>query len=124
MMRNEEITRIRTVARAHGQIRQGLRYARDNREIREVLTAVAVVGLFAFNFTLTLPLLVKGVLHGSSFDYSMISCSMGLGGLLGGLYVAHRARPTRRLLGLLGAAFGLLMGLLAVAPTVGSRASR
>ena len=43
---------------------------------------------------------------------------MGLGGLLGGLYVAHRARPTRRLLAVLALAFGLLMAALALAPTV------
>jgi MFS family permease len=118
MMRAGEITRIRTVSRARGQVRQGLRYAFANREIREVLTTVTIVGLFAFNFTVTLPLLAIRVLHGTSADYALITCSMGLGGLLGGLYVAHRSRPTRKLLGLLAAAFGLLMGLVAAAPSI------
>ena len=118
MMRAEDITRIRTVARAKGQVRQGLRYAFEHREIREVLTSVTIVGLFAFNFTVTLPLLAIRVLHGTSSDYALLTCSMGLGGLLGGLYVAHRSRPTRKLLGLLAAAFGLLMALVAVAPSI------
>jgi MFS family permease len=118
MMRSEEITRIRTVPRNRGQVREGLRYAFANREIREVLTSVTIVGLFAFNFTVTLPLLVNRVLHGSSVDYVLITCSMGLGGLLGGLYVAHRSRPTRKLLGLLAAAFGVLMGIVAAAPSI------
>jgi predicted MFS family arabinose efflux permease len=43
---------------------------------------------------------------------------MGLGGLLGGLYVAHRSRPTRRLLGLLALCFGVLMAAVAIAPSV------
>jgi MFS family permease len=118
MMRAEEITRIRTVSRAKGQVREGLRYAFENREIREVLTCVTIVGLFAFNFTVTLPLLAIRVLHGTSSDYALLTCSMGLGGLLGGLYVAHRSRPTRKLLGLLAAAFGLLMALVAAAPSI------
>ena len=96
MMRAGEITRIRTVSRARGQVRQGLRYAFANREIREVLTTVTIVGLFAFNFTVTLPLLAIRVLHGTSADYALITCSMGLGGLLGGLYVAHRSRAWER----------------------------
>jgi MFS family permease len=118
MMRREEITRIRTVSRARGQVREGLRYAFENREIREVLTSVTIVGLFAFNFTVTLPLLAIRVLHGTSTDFSLITCSMGLGGLLGGLYVAHRSRPTRKLLALLAAAFGILMAIVAAAPSV------
>jgi MFS family permease len=118
LMRTRDITRIRTVTRARGQVRQGLHYAFANREIREVLTSVTIVGLFAFNFTVTLPLLAIRVLHGTSVDYSLITCSMGLGGLLGGLYVAHRSRPTRKLLGLLAMAFGLLMGIVAVAPSI------
>jgi len=118
LMRTDEITRIRTVVRAKGQVRAGLRYAWDDHELREVLASVVLVGLLAFNFTVTLPLFALSVLHGSSGAYSVITCSMGLGGLLGGLYVAHRARPTRRLLAVLALAFGLLMAALALAPTV------
>ena len=117
-MRSSEITPIRTVARAKGQIREGLRYVWADDELREVLASVVLVGLLAFNFTVTLPLLALGVLHGTRADYSFITCSMGLGGLLGGLYVAHRSRPTRRLLGLLALCFGVLMAAVAIAPSV------
>lgn len=118
LMRSSEITPIRTVARAKGQIREGLRYVWADDELREVLASVVLVGLLAFNFTVTLPLLALGVLHGTRADYSFITCSMGLGGLLGGLYVAHRSRPTRRLLGLLALCFGVLMAAVAIAPSV------
>lgn len=118
LMRASEITPIRTVARASGQIREGLRYVWANDELREVLASVVLVGLLAFNFTVTLPLLALGVLHGTRADYSFISCSMGLGGLLGGLFVAHRSRPTRKLLGMLALCFGVLMAAVAIAPSV------
>jgi predicted MFS family arabinose efflux permease len=117
-MRTSEITRIRTVGRAKGQVRAGLRYAWDSHEVREVLVSVVLVGLLAFNFTVTLPLLARTVLHGSGADLSFVTCSMGLGGLIGGLYVAHRSRPTRRLLVLLALTFGVLMAAVAVAPSV------
>jgi MFS family permease len=118
MMRTSEITRIRTVTRASGQVRDGLRYAWRVRQLREVLVAVVLVGTFAFNFTVTLPLLAKNVLHGSASDYALLMCSMGLGGLVGGLVVAHRSRPTRALLCGLAAAFAVLMALVAVAPSI------
>jgi len=118
MMRSTEITRIRTVTRARGQVREGLRYAWRTARIREVLASVVVVGTFAFNFSITLPLLTKHVLSGSATDYALIMCSMGLGGLVGGLYVAHRSRPTRSLLTLLAVVFAVLMGAVAAAPTV------
>jgi MFS family permease len=118
LMRTSEITRIRTVGRAKGQVRAGLRYAWDSHEVREVLVSVVLVGLLAFNFTVTLPLLARTVLHGSGADLSFVTCSMGLGGLIGGLYVAHRSRPTRRLLVLLALTFGVLMAAVAVAPSV------
>jgi len=118
MMRKAEITRIRTVKRARGQVREGLRYAWRDRELRDVLLSVAVVGLFAFNFTVTLPILVIPTMHGSATQYSLVMCAMGFGAVLGGLYVAHRSRPTRPLLAVLALAFGVLMVGVAIAPTV------
>ena len=43
---------------------------------------------------------------------------MGIGAVLGGLLVAHRSRPTPKLLALLAVAFGLFMTLVAFAPTI------
>lgn len=118
LMRKSEITRIRTVTRAKGQIRAGLAYAWGNREIRNVLTSIVIVGTFAFNFTVTLPIFVRSVLHGSAADYAFVTCSFGFGAVLGGLYVAHRSRPTRALLTGLALAFGALLAVVAFAPNV------
>jgi MFS family permease len=117
MMNPAHITRIRTVTRASGQVRDGFRYVARNPELREVLASVTLIGTFAFNFTVTLPLLAKSVLHGTATDYAFMMGSMGLGGLVGGLYVAHRSRPTRALLSGLGILFAVLMGAVALAPS-------
>src|SRR6185437_4286172 len=57
MMRTTELHQRPVVARAKGQVREGLRYVWSTRELRDPLMAMAVVGIFAFNFTTTLPLL-------------------------------------------------------------------
>jgi len=118
LMRKTEITRIRTVTRAKGQVRAGLAYAWANREIRDVLTSIVIVGTFAFNFTVTLPIFVRSVLHGSAAEYAFVTCSFGFGAVLGGLYVAHRSRPTMALLTWLALAFGGLLAVVAIAPNV------
>jgi hypothetical protein len=63
MMRASEITRIKTVRRGRGQLRLGLRYAWSEPTIRNVVASVAVVGTFAFNFTVTLPVLARHTFH-------------------------------------------------------------
>jgi predicted MFS family arabinose efflux permease len=84
-----------------------------------VIVAVAVVGTFAFNFTVTLPLLARVTFHQrSAAQYGILMGCMGIGAVLGGLLVAHRSRPTPKLLALLAVAFGASMTMVAFAPTL------
>ncbi len=118
LMRPGEITRIRTVERAKHQVRDGFRYAWHDPLLREVLIVVTVVGTFAYNFTVMLPLFTHTSLHGPKTDFAYLTCSLGLGGLLGALFVAHRSRPTIALFVGLGLTFGVLMIGVALAPSV------
>jgi len=76
------------------------------------------VGVFAFNFTTVLPLLVRYSFHQSAGAYGVLMGAMGLGAVIGGLTVAHRSRPTFAMLTGLCFAFGVLMVGVAVAPTM------
>ncbi|MGD1013663.1 MAG: MFS transporter [Acidimicrobiales bacterium] len=119
MMRKSEFLPMKTVERQKGQLRLGLRYVRDNPLLRNVIIAVAVVGTFAYNFTVTLPLLTRQTFHQSSAaDYGLLMAAMGAGAVIGGLVVAHRSRPTPKMLALLVLGFGTFMTLVALAPSV------
>jgi MFS family permease len=118
MMRTAELTPIRTVARAKGQLRQGFRYAFGDETIRDVLLAVVTVGIFAFNFTVSLPLLVRITFHGSAGAYGALLAAMGGGAVLGGLVIAHRSRPSIPLLAGLCLSFGLVMVAVASSPSL------
>ena len=74
---------------------------------------MAVVGVFAFNFTVTLPLLAKFTFHGGAGLYSWFLAAMGAGAVVGGLATAFRSRPSTRLLACIGLVFGA--AILAVA---------
>ena len=78
---------------------------------------MAVVGIFAFNFTTTLPLLATRTFHGGAGTYSLLMASMGLGAIIGGLLVAHRSRPSTAMLSIIGLAFGVMLLAVAGAPT-------
>ena len=105
------------VVRAKGQVREGLRYVWSTRELRDPLLAMAVVGIFAFNFTTTLPLLATRTFHGGAGTYSALMAAMGFGAVIGGLMVAHRSRPSTAMLSLIGLAFGGMLLVVAAAPT-------
>ena len=119
LMRRSELLPMQIVQRQPGQLRLGLKYVFETPQLRNVIIAVAVVGTFAFNFTVTLPLLAHVTFHQkSAAQYGILMGCMGIGAVLGGLLVAHRSRPTPKLLALLAVAFGLFMTLVAFAPTI------
>ena len=78
---------------------------------------MAVVGVFAFNFTVTLPLLAKVTFHGGAGLYSTFLAAMGAGAVLGGLFTAHRSNPSTRLLAVIGVCFGALITAVSLSPT-------
>ena len=118
MMRTSELHPTAPVARARGQVREGFRYVWATPALRNVLLAVSLIGIFAYNFTVTLALLAKETFHGGAGAYAVLTSCMGAGAVIGGLLAAHRARPTPRLLQVLALIFGGLMAAVAFAPTL------
>ena len=119
MMRSKDFLPMARIERDRGQLRLGLRYVRETPVLRDVIAAVAVVGVFAFNFTVTLPLLARITFHQkTAAQYGLLMSAMGLGAIIGGLYIAHRSRPTPKLLVVLSLGFGFFMTLVAFAPNV------
>jgi MFS family permease len=119
LMRRSELLPMQIVRRQPGQLRLGLKYVLETPQLRNVIIAVAVVGTFAFNFTVTLPLLAHVTFHQrSATQYGLLMGAMGIGAVGGGLVVAHRSRPTPKLLALLAVSFGVFMTLVAFAPSI------
>lgn len=117
-MRGAELQPTKPVRAAKGQVREGLRYVWGEPRLRGPLLTMTVVGILAFNFTITLLALAKGTFHSSNQVASYFMIAMGLGAVVGGLAAARSAQPSERRLALLGLGFGATMLLVAVAPTV------
>ncbi len=120
MMDGATFLPMRTVTREKGQLRRGIRYVYETPILRNVILAITVIGTFAFNFTVTLPLFARTTFHQrTATDYGLLLAAMGLGAIIGGLYIAHRSNPTARLITGLAVGFGVFMGASALAPSIG-----
>ena len=117
MMNVSELHRRPGVERAKGQVRQGLRYAWHTPDLRVPLLAMAVVGVFAFNFTVTLPLLAKFTFDGGAGLNSAFMVAMGAGAVAGGLFTAFRSNPSTRMLACIGLVFGGSILAVAISPS-------
>ncbi len=112
-----QLHRSARTQRAKGQIRDALRIVRSRSELWVPLGMMAVVGTFAYNFPVLLPLFAKFVWHGNATTYATLTSTMAAGSVVGGLISAHRARVSPGLLVGASAAFGVLILLAAAAPT-------
>jgi MFS family permease len=102
-----------------GQLREGLAYVRSRPELAVPLLMMGLAGALAYEFQVTLPVMASRGLHVGATGYGFMTASMGLGAVIGGLFVAARGRtglPT--LIGAAGA-FGVVLALAALAPNLG-----
>ena len=120
-MRRSELHPSARVAKAKGQLREGVRYAWRTPTLRGPLVLVFVVGLLAYNFTVILPLLARFTFHGGSGTFATLTVLMAGGAVVGGLVVAGRkGRPNIHRLTGIGIAFGIMILTVALSPTLAS----
>ncbi len=117
-MRTDELHQSTPTARGKGQVRAGLRYARSERQLWVPLVMMAAIGTLAFNFSVTIPLLVRRSLDGGDSTFTLLLSVMSLGSVIGALATARRRQVTSRQLVTSAAGFGVAMLLLAASPTL------
>ncbi len=106
-------------ARAKGQLREGFRYIRSKRDLAIPLLMMAAVGCLTYEFQVSLPVLASKGLHSGSTGFGFLTAAMGVGAVAGGLLVAARGRTGLKPLVLYSTAFGVTMGFVAFAPSLG-----
>jgi MFS family permease len=118
-MNPAELHRSAPVERAKGQLREGLRYVWNTPILRTSLLMMAIIGTIAFNFRILLPVMAEKEFGGGAGTYGALSAVMGIGTVLGALFAASRARPTRKTLIYSALAYGVLILLAGMAPDLG-----
>lgn len=118
-MRTEELIPQRRADRSPGQLVEGFRYVWSTPNLRRPLIVLAVIFTVSFQFMVLVPLLAERVFDGDAGTFGWLSAVAGVGSFAGAIAMANRApRPTYLLLGGFGAAFGVGLLAVAVAPTL------
>ena len=99
-------------------VAEGVRYAWRTPTVLLVLTVMAFIGTFGYNFNVVLPLISGYVLHTDAVGFGMLSAAMGIGSLAGALAVAYGSAATPRRLLAGAAAFSVLLGAVALSHTL------
>jgi MFS family permease len=108
LMRDEELYTRPRVPRAKGQLREGLRYVRDRRDLVMLLIVVFFVAAFGMNFQMTTALMSREVFHSGASSFGLASTMLAFGAVSGSLLSARRKGPRMRLLLVAAAIFGVL----------------
>jgi MFS family permease len=104
--------------RRPGQLRDGFRYAAGVPEIIRPLIMMTLVGVFAFEFEVSLPLLAHDTFQGGADAYSGLLSAFGAGAVIGGVYAAFRPQTGVVRLGHFAFLYAAAMMALALAPTL------
>src|ERR1700735_3224796 len=105
--------------RARGQLREGLRYAARTPTIAVPLAMMGLVGLLAYEFSVSLPVLAERSFHGGAEAYGFMTAAMGIGAVIGGLFSAARGRTGLRPMIAASVGFGAAILVCAFAPFLG-----
>jgi MFS family permease len=104
--------------RARGQLREGLRYVGAEPRLWVPLVMAGIVGMLAWEFQVTLPVVAKQTFGGNAATYGFLTAAMGFGAVFGGLFTATRGRTGLRTMTYAAAGFGVGMLCVALAPTL------
>ncbi|HEY0536030.1 MAG TPA: MFS transporter [Actinoplanes sp.] len=118
LMDTSTIARPPRTPRAPRQVRDGFRYVAHTPELLFPLLMVGIVGMLAWEFQVSLPLLASTTFHGGAGTYGAMTSVMGAGAVAGGLVSASRKHIGTRALALSAIGWGLAITVAALAPTL------
>lgn len=118
LMRAAELHPAPVVARARGQLREGLAYVRGRRDLVLTMVLIFVIGTFGLNFAITCALMAKQVFHHGASGYGLLSTALAVGAFGGAVLATRRSkRPTPLFLLTAAGAFSVAEILAGVMPT-------
>lgn len=118
IMNKSELRREQRGAKTTRNIRDGVRFILATPLIRNILIMMAIVGTFAYEWQVSLPLLAQRTFHGDATSYSALMSFFGIGAVAGGLYAASRHKLSTRNLILWVFLFGVSLIATSLMPTL------
>ncbi|SCC49317.1 MFS transporter [Arthrobacter sp. NIO-1057] len=106
-MRKDALHPTTPVARAKGQVREGLSYVKGRKDLLLIFFLAFIIGTFGLNFQLTNALMATEVYGVGAGEYGILGSIMAVGTFAGALLAARRSAPRWRFLIGGGVFFGI-----------------
>ncbi len=98
------------------QMWDGLKHAAHSPRLAFPLSMLAVLGLLGYNFGVVLPLLARYSLDIGAVGFGALNAAMGVGSLLGALFLTPNIAPGLRSVSLAALGFSVVLLLVALVP--------
>lgn len=95
-MRADELNPSAPVARGKGQLRAGVAYAWEHRDLVLAMGLAFVVGTFGFNYQITIALMAREEFQLGAEAFGLLATVFAVGSLSGALLSTRRSRRPRR----------------------------
>lgn len=118
LMRADENENPEPEPRRAGQLREAWSYIGSEPVLKVPLVMMAVVGLFAYEFEVILPLLARFTFGGDADMFGTMFAAMGVGAVAGGLFTATRGERRPRTLIHMTYVLGAAIGIAALMPVL------
>src|SRR3989344_1219501 len=118
IMDKSELRRESRVSKTSTSVRDGIRFILATPLIKNTLIMMAIIGTFAYEWQISLPLLAERTFNGDATTYSALMSVFGVGAVVGGLYAASRHKLSTRNLILLVFLFGISIIATSLMPSL------
>jgi MFS family permease len=118
LMHGGELNPSPKSVREPGQIRAGLAYVWSEPKLKSTLLMMLIIGTFAYEFPVILPLFATITLHGDARTYSIMMAATGVGAIAGGIYTASQATTRETQLVWSAILFGISILLASLMPNL------
>jgi MFS family permease len=76
-------------------LKDGIKYAYDFIPIRTVLVFTALISVLSVPYTVLMPIFARDILHGDSRTLGLLTSSIGIGALIGAIFLAIQKNPRK-----------------------------
>jgi MFS family permease len=117
-MDGTQLATVTPTRRARGQLREGLQYVRSTPTLAIPLVMMGIAGCLTYEFQVSLPVMADRGLRVGATGFGFMTAALGVGAVIGGLFVAARGTTGLRPLVLSALGFGTALAFATVAPNL------
>lgn len=118
LMRMKEMIPGEKTKQMKGQLKEGLKYVQSQPALRNIILMMVIIGTFTFEFPVILPLIAEFTFNNAVTGYALLTSTMALGAICGGLYSANIKKGSIHMLIKVAVFFGIAVTAAAVAPSL------